>query len=387
MHAWARLAAALLACAALPLPAADKGDLDSVRSRLERLRGEIAGAEESRAEARDQLRESERAISEVNRGLRDLERQSDGLRAELGSLAARQSDVGGEIAARQEQLGRLLTARYLGGESSYLKLLVMGEDPDRIARELHYYAYISRAQTALIQSLRADRERLSEIENLTRDRAEQLKAVEAQQRTGRQQLLHQQEARRKVLSQISARLRDRRREVKSLERDESRLAQLVDRLSKAISAPPGGIGRNERVPEAGAQEGAFARLKGKLRLPIKGELVNRFGARRSEGGPQWKGLFIRAPAGLEVRAVAGGRVVFADWMRGFGNLLILDHGAGYLTIYGNNESVLKAVGDAVRPGEVVATVGASGGNTESGLYFEIRHLGKPFDPLKWATLK
>jgi septal ring factor EnvC (AmiA/AmiB activator) len=128
-------------------------------------------------------------------------------------------------------------------------------------------------------------------------------------------------------------------------------------------------------------------LKRGLRLPIKGELANRFGAQRSGGGPSWKGLFIRSPVGQEVRAVAPGRVVFADWLRGFGNLLIIDHGKSYLTIYGNNESVLKQVGDTVGTGDTVATVGASGGNMESGLYFEIRHEGKAFDPMRWVSLK
>jgi murein hydrolase activator len=141
------------------------------------------------------------------------------------------------------------------------------------------------------------------------------------------------------------------------------------------------------VPEAGGPENLFVGLKTGLRLPIKGELANRFGSQRSNGGPPWKGLFIRSPAGQEVRTVASGRVVFADWLRGFGNLLIIDHGQGYLTIYGNNESVLKQAGDVVHTGEVVATVGASGGNMESGLYFEIRHEGKAFNPMRWVSLK
>ncbi len=384
-RAW--LAGAALACCALPLAAADKAELETLRSRIDRLHEEIAGAVESRAEARDQLRASERAISEANRSLHALEDRRSAARGELAALDARQTAAGTEIAARRAQLERLLTARYLAGESNALRLLVMGEDPGRIARELHYYGYLARAQAALIASLHADLERMHAIETLARDKAAELEAIESQQRAERGQLLRQQAERRKVLDKVSARLRSQRREVKTLERDEARLAQLVERLAKAIAPPLEGGRRNEKVPEAGAPERAFARLKGKLRLPIKGTLVNRFGARRSEGGPQWKGLFIRAPAGQEVRAVAGGRVVFAEWMRGFGNLLIVDHGAGYLTIYGNNESVLKAVGDPVRSGDVVATVGASGGNPESGLYFEIRHRGKPFDPLKWASLR
>jgi septal ring factor EnvC (AmiA/AmiB activator) len=188
-----------------------------------------------------------------------------------------------------------------------------------------------------------------------------------------------------VVARISAQLRDQRRQVKYLERDESRLSRLVEELSKVIAATA--LPRNDKVPEAGGVEGLFAGMKGRLRLPIRGELANRFGAQRSSGGPTWKGLFIRSAAGQEVRAVASGRVVFSDWLRGFGNLLIIDHGQGYLTIYGYNESVLKQVGDAVRGGDAVATVGTSGGNTESGLYFEIRHKGKPFDPMRWVSLK
>jgi septal ring factor EnvC (AmiA/AmiB activator) len=127
-------------------------------------------------------------------------------------------------------------------------------------------------------------------------------------------------------------------------------------------------------------------LRGKLRFPVRGELTRRFGA-QTEAGMEAKGVFIRATPGEPVRAIAGGQVVYADWMRGFGNLLIVDHGEKYLSIYANNESLLKQVGEAVTPGEAIATVGASGGNEETGLYFELRHLGRAFDPLRWVGIK
>lgn len=385
MVQWARIALAALAWLALALPAAEQAPLEKLRLRIEQLRSEISDSEETRAEARDQLRESERAISESNRTLRELAHRRDAARAELSSLGARQSAMAAEIADRRARLGRLLTAHYLAGERGYLKLLVMGEDPNRVARELHYYGYVSRAQADLIQSLRADLDRLRLIEAQTREKTTELTSIEGQQKTERGKLLDQRRARRRVLEQVSVQLRDQRREVKRLERDEERLSRLVDKLSKAIAAPTGP--RNELVPESGGKEMPFAQLKGKLRLPVKGRIVNRFGARRSDGGPQWKGLFIRAASGQEVRVVADGRVVFAEWLRGFGNLLIVDHRGGYLTIYGNNESIFKAVGDEVRMGDVVATVGATGGSPESGLYFEVRRQGKPFDPLKWTSLK
>jgi septal ring factor EnvC (AmiA/AmiB activator) len=151
--------------------------------------------------------------------------------------------------------------------------------------------------------------------------------------------------------------------------------------------PPRGYARIERVPELGSASGAFGDLRGKLRLPVRGELTGRFGTPRKSGGVKLKGLFIRAAEGQPVRAIAAGQVVFADWMRGFGNLLIIDHGEGYLSVYANNETLLRQVGDVVAPGEPVATVGATGGNQQSGLYFELRHLGKPFDPLTWVDRK
>jgi septal ring factor EnvC (AmiA/AmiB activator) len=125
-------------------------------------------------------------------------------------------------------------------------------------------------------------------------------------------------------------------------------------------------------------------MKGQLRLPTRGAISNRFGTARQEGST-WKGLFIVARTGSEVHSIASGRVVFAEWMRGFGNLLIVDHGSSYLSIYANNDALLKQVGDEVRAGQTIATVGNSGGNPESGLYFELRHQGKPLDPLAWVS--
>jgi septal ring factor EnvC (AmiA/AmiB activator) len=143
------------------------------------------------------------------------------------------------------------------------------------------------------------------------------------------------------------------------------------------------------VPDisAGTASGPFSALKGRLRLPVRGELIGRFGTQHAGAAASAKGVFIRTAEAEQVRAIAPGRVVYADWMRGFGNLLIVDHGEGFLSIYGNNESLLKQTGDAVSLGEALAVAGQSGGNEETGLYFELRHLGRPFDPISWVRLK
>jgi septal ring factor EnvC (AmiA/AmiB activator) len=283
-------------------------------------------------------------------------------------------------------LGRLLAMRYVSGQHDYLKLLLSGRDPNQAARDLHYYSYISRAQADFIRALRDSLAGLAQLAREAHDKNVELVELETQQREGRKQLLAQQAERREALARLATQIRSQRREIKSLQRDEARLSRLVEEIGKVI-APAASGRRNEKLPESGRESGAFAAQKGKLRLPARGELINRFGTPRSDSGLSWKGLFIRSASGEEVRAVATGQVVFAEWMRGFGNLMIIDHGQGYLTIYGNNEALLKQAGEAVKTGDMVATVGNSGGNPDSGLYFEIRHQGKAFDPLRWVSLK
>jgi septal ring factor EnvC (AmiA/AmiB activator) len=385
-------------------------DLRELRGRIDALKDDIAGKEEIRNEARDALRESERAISEANRKLRDLAAQQQAGHAELDRMAAEERRIQADLATRQDAVGRILMARYYGGELDYLKLLLSGEDPDQTARNLHYYSYISRAQAGAVRELQASLERLRDLEGRSRDKTSELADIQAAQKKERDDLAARQASRRKALNKVATDIRNRQSQVKNLERDENRLTRLIEGLGKVISsratpgapanskaARAGGEPTGTKIPEsavvsrgadsAGTAFPAFVRLKGSLHLPVKGELASRFGSPRSDGGPSWKGLFIRTAAGQEVRAVAAGRVVFADWMRGFGNLLILDHGQGYLSIYGNNEAVLKQLGDMVRVGDAVATTGASGGGTDSGLYFELRHEGQAFDPMKWVTLK
>ncbi len=278
----------------------------------------------------------------------------------------------------------------MAGEGGVGRLLLSGKDPNEVARSLAYYQFVSQAQSALIRDLQARVTELAALEQRSGESSAALAELEHAAQAERDRLTAQAAERRRVLARISDDIGRQRRGIETLTRNEQRLARLVDGLARALSAPPPPQGaprpRNELVPDA-AGGGSFARSKGTLRLPVRGELASRFGAPREGSSLTWKGLLILAPEGEDVRAVAGGRVVFADWMRGFGNLLILDHGAGYLTIYGNNESVLKQVGDAVHAGEVVATVGATGGVRASGLYFEMRYEGKPFDPLSWVTLK
>jgi murein hydrolase activator len=381
-----KLLLALALTGAYPANAADKAELDALRGRIDELKQTLTGAEENRSEASDGLRASERGVSEANRILRNLGAQQRAAQADLARVGEQSRSLEGGIASQQRQLGQLLAMRYVSGQQDFLRLLLSGRDPHQTARDLHYYSYISRAQAEFIRALRKSLNEVAELAREARGKSDELAALESRQREGRKELLAQQAERRKVLDSLAAQIRSQRREIKSLQRDEARLSRLVEELAKVISSSGTGR-RNEKLPESGRDSSAFASLKGRLRLPTRGELINYFGTPRSDSGLSWKGLFIRSASGEEVRAVAAGRVVFAEWMRGFGNLMIIDHGQSYLTIYGNNEALLKQVGDAVTTGDAVATVGNSGGNADSGLYFEIRHRGKAFDPLRWVTLK
>ena len=374
----------------LPLPAwsAGKPDLEALRARIEALRLDIAGTEDARSEAREELRESERSISSANRSLRELAEQREAARASVRSLAARKSAIAADIASRERELGAMLAAIYRQGKPSHIRLLLSGSDPNQTARNLHYVAHVLRAQSMFMDALRSDLADARAVEAEQLANTSQLAEIEAAQKKQRAELVEQQLARRKVLERVSARLNTQLREVRNLERDQSRLSRLVEGLTKVIASNP--VARpkvNDKLPEPSIATRPFGNLKGSLRLPIKGVVANRYGNSPPSGGPAGKGLFIKGTSGDEVKAVATGRVVFAEWMRGFGNLLILDHGDDYLSIYGNNESLLRAVGDEVKAGDAIATVGASGGSQETGLYFEVRHEGKAFNPEKWLAAR
>ena len=326
-----------------------------------------------RLEARDALRDSERAISEANRTLAALEAEGRALRAEAARLGQRRAVLERRLAEQQKAVARMLIARHAGGGSDMLRVALSGDDPDALARRLQYVGYLSRAAASVINRYRAGLQELGQLAREAEAKRSRLRSVEQASRADREKIVRERQARRRVLEHTADEIRKSRREIKVLRADEARLSRLV-----------AGIGR--LIASSSSQE-KFSSLRGQLRLPVRGELTGRFGAPRGSAGTEAKGVFIRAPEGQPVRAVARGQVVYADWMRGFGNLLIVDHGENYLTIYANNEALLKQVGDGVAPGEPLATTGSSGGNEETGLYFEMRHLGRAFDPLRWVKLK
>jgi septal ring factor EnvC (AmiA/AmiB activator) len=404
-HRLLALAAALLAGAAVAAPVAEqrtalKEQQGDLRSRIEALRHDLAGSEETRASAADQLRETESAISDSNRKLQRLTEQRQAVQQEVQELEAQAQRLQHQTAGQQSRLSRLLHRRYTRGGTDTLQLVLAGQDPNQAAVDHHLLTVLARATADLIADLRLKAREKLRLTESARQKSAELATIEERQQQARQALLDQQRQRQVLLAQLADKIRGQRRELGSLQKDEKRLGRLIEGLARIVrkSARPRlpttepatkthEVVRSERLPDPAQAGGAFAALKGQLRLPVRGEITNRFGKPRPEGGTTWKGLYIRATEGTQVRAVAAGQVVYADWLRGFGNLLVVDHGDEFLSVYGYNQSLLRETGDQIKAGEAIATVGNSGGNAESGLYFELRHQGQAFDPLRWVSLR
>jgi septal ring factor EnvC (AmiA/AmiB activator) len=368
--------------------ASQQEELENLRQRITTMQSEMAKTSESKTEAADALRESERAISDSNRKIAELAEQQREADTKLNELHAQQQQLKQHLSWQQALLSRLLYQQYLGGKHEYLKLMLDNQDPNKVARDLQYFRYIARNRAAWLDSLRTDLNALKNVSDKVQAQSEALSNLRAEQATQKEKLKQDQHERLQVLGRISNQLTQQRHEITRLQHDENRLARLVAKIAEMLAKPKTkSLFRNENIPDNRFDGQPFERLQGKLALPVKGDITNHFGATRPDSTVLWKGIFIRSSSGQSVKVIAAGRVVFADWLRGFGNLLIVDHGHAYMSLYGNNETLYKQVGDELRGGDTIATVGNSGGNSDSGLYFELRHESKPLDPIKWLAKK
>jgi murein hydrolase activator len=374
------LTIAIATAAAVP----PREDLDAVRDRLEAVRRELRESEGTRDAAADRLRDAERAVSDADRRVRELARDRDRARRDLARLAERSRRTRDTGSAQRTQLERMLVQQATLPESSTLALWLTGDDPREAARRAVLLGYVARARAAVVAHARNDLAALDALSAETAARQASLEAIEREEAAQHEALARERAREEATLADVSQAVKAKRIELAELQRAEARLGQLVERLARAVQPVRPKPDRTalsgpREADDAGPRTGAA-----RPRLPVDGELVSRFGSPRSASGVSAKGVFIRAPAGAEVHAIADGQVVFVDWMRGFGNLVIVDHGDGRMSLYAHVASVLATLGAAVRAGEAIATVGSSGGAAQPGLYFETRRDGRPFDPLAWG---
>lgn len=388
-----------------------KQNLNDVQQRLEALKNELDNSQEAHKDAADALKESELAISAANKKLFDINQKQQENKKTLTQLKSESISTNQALTQQQNLLSSQLYQQYIHGQQSYLQMILQSENPSDIARDVQYFSYVAKARASLINKMQGNLNKISKLNDATASALKEVADLKQKQIDEKRALETQKKEKSKVVNNLSQQIAAQRSEIKKLTRDEKRLSELVERLAKiipptlkkvrpkrepatntntaatpAVSKPPKEVLANNAEPSQEFSGANFASLRGKLRLPVRGDVANRFGSTREDSGISWKGLFIKANEGAEVKSVATGRVVFSDWLRGFGNLIILDHGDGYMSLYGNNQAVLKQVGDSVRAGDVIASVGNSGGNETNGLYYELRNQSRPFDPLSWSRL-
>lgn len=349
------------------------------RQKLEQVRGQIKALADAqkdtsarRGDAVAALRDQELKIAATAKELRGLDAQLAAQQGKLDELLRRRAALDADLKDQRDALAALLRSAYAMGRGEELKLLLAQDNAADIARMLAYYGYFERARLGEIGALLKNLDALAKVQNDIETQQAMLKRSRGERAAQVQQLDAERVARKQALDQIDATLKDQKSRLAALGKDEKALTDLIARLRDIFADIPKTL--------AGAEP--FAVLRGKLQWPLRGRIVERFGG-NAGGGQVSQGVLIAAKDGSEVHAVSHGRVVFADWLRGYGLLMIVDHGDGYLSLYGYNETLLKDVGDWVDAGTVVATSGDSGGRPTPGLYFELRYKGKAIDPTVW----
>ncbi len=398
-------------------PEQPKQALTDLHQRLEKLKKELDSSQGAHKDAADALKESEKAISEANKKLYDINQRQNENKKNLAKIEADSKTTSQLLTQQQKLLSGQLYQQYVHGQQSYMQMILQSEHPSEMARDVHYFSYIAKARAELISKMQGNLAKISKLNQEAASALQKVAVLKQNQIEERRALEQQKQVKSKVVKSLSQQIATQRGEIKKLSRDEKRLAQLVQRLARIIppkaknkpvkniiakrTSPTNNtntkttgsnkisnevIASNQTLPNNELSGISFSALKGKLRLPVRGNVTNRFGASREDSGISWKGLFIKANEGAEVKSVASGQVVFADWLRGFGNLVIVDHGDGYMSLYGNNQAILKQTGEMVSGGDAIASVGNSGGNEANGVYYELRRQSKPFDPLTWSNL-
>lgn len=372
----------LILAAAVPAAAEDEGaglakikeqELEEVRDRISDLKTSMDRAARDRDRLTDDLQAAEVAISEKRLRLRDLERERAYSARRLAELDAAIAEREAELRAESDHLSAQVRAAYMSGSQEKIKLLLNQRDPAMLGRMVAYYQYFNDYRADNIAAVTAKIRELAEMHSEVAAEEARLADLARARGAELEKLASAQQERQALLAALKDRMAAEGREIERLAAQEKDLARLIAELTSILSDYPI------------TSEEPFSEHRGRLTWPVAGTLLRDFGQPRVGGELKWNGVVLAAPRGREVRSVYHGRVAFADWLAGMGLLVIVDHGEGYMTLYGYNETILKNAGDWVAPGDVIATVGDSGGQAEAGLYFEIRRGTQPLNPRRWVT--
>ena len=345
-------------------------EIESVKSQIKRVRTRIKSAENEVEQMLAELRQYETAAAGVRTALRQVNSDIDARQDRLAALGEELGQLGENLRREKKLLAEQVRALYRTGRNSYIKLLLNQEDPALFGRTLAYHDHYNRGRARRIESTRLAQQRLAALQEGINSETEQLISLRAGKEGKLEELRAHRQDRQGVLDRSRRFIDDQDRQLQALLKTERELGALLEKLKRR---------GQEYVDDA-----PFASLKGKLSWPVRGRIITRYGELRKGGKLKSQGIVFAAAAGTEVQAVSSGTVVYADWFRNLGLLLILDHGDGFMSLYGHNEVLLKKAGDRVGKNNPIARTGDTGGQQRPGLYFEIRRKGSPLNPSLWC---
>lgn len=355
-----------------PTPAQKEAELKKLNARIEKVRKAVNADVEKRDKLSAQLRDAELGVQSARRELEQLRAQRIASEARLGDLEREQAQREKELVAERGALAGELRTAYVNGREEQLKLLLNQQDPASFGRMLAYYGYFGRARADRIGSIGDKLEHIALLREKIAAEGQRLKELEARQEQELAALKGSQQKRTVAVAAIDKQIKTRDGEIKRLQSQARSLEKLIADLRKAL----------QNVPVA--KQAPFEPLRGKLPWPVQqGKVLARFGQPRAGGSLRWQGMLIGTDRGARVRAPFAGRVAYSDWLPGMGLMIVLDHGGGYLSLYGHNEEVFRKVGDPVAAGDVIGSVGDTGGHNQPALYFEVRRGREPVNPENW----
>ena len=358
--------------------ASDSTEDEYKRQQLEKLQQQIRDSEKNIENQQvkhkflsNLLKKSESDISSVTKALNQININKKANAKQVSELKAEQIQLNREKQVNKKLLAGQISSMYVTGDHDYSKLLLNQQHPAKLERILGYYDYLNRARAQNLDRIENILFRLTEIDQELTKSLQELSALEQEQLQKRDQLTRHQKERKVTIAKLQRKLRTESQQLEQFKQNEQELTEALARIESMVTKAIELVG--------------LSHLKGKLGWPVQGKLNNRFGRKR-RGSLRWKGVLINSSSGTPVKTVHQGLVLFADWLKGFGWVIVVDHGQGYMSLYGHNQTLLKSVGEKVEAGEPIALVGKSGGQQNSGLYFEIRHQGVAINPSKWCKL-
>jgi septal ring factor EnvC (AmiA/AmiB activator) len=350
----------------------EQADLTKLQQEINKLQSWLKETESEHDKLSEALKESDKKIGGIAKKIDETRTLLKQERSRLKKLQAEQSQLRTLKTEQKQQLAKQLGGAQKLGNQGSIKVLLNQDDPQKISRMLKYYEYFNKARMENIQTLIVNLKRLNNIENEILTQQNKLIKTENNLLQKNKLLNSEKQQHKKLLVRLEARRTEKSNDLSQKQKDQKRLQQLINEVATLLD---NSVRKQDARP--------IRSLKGELPRPAKGRIVKAFGNTNSHARNKWQGWLIKGYEGSAINAIHHGRIVFSDWLRGFGLLLIVDHGDGYLSLYARNQTLLKSVGDWVYQGENIATLGSSGGFKEPRLYFEIRHKGKPQDPAAW----